>query len=141
MRVVTLNTSGNNAEDKYEKLKKGEITERIKIFEDACKEINIVFDEQALIDLGFSVDEIAYRKLKIITEALNQQWKADYKDGDQKKWVPWFKISPSGLVFRGTNYCCSNADAGYASRLCFPSEALAAYAGKTFTEIYSKFIV
>ncbi len=35
----------------------------------------------------------------------------DYRDGDQKKWLPWFNVlSPAGVSFNDTNYEYSNAN-------------------------------
>lgn len=117
------------------------ITDRIKNYEDACKELGIEpIDYDEMKDAGFTQDEILYRKIKTITQALNEGWKADWNDSDQYKWYPWFKMSSWGFVFGGTNYGCSFALAGYASRLCFKSDELATYAGKQFLQLYSDFI-
>jgi hypothetical protein len=121
--------------------KTANVTERVKTFGDACNELNINFDESNLKSLGFTSDEIALRKLKIITEALNEGWKANWKDSSQNKYIPFFKWFASGLAFGGTAYYYSGVMAGDASRLCFKTAALAEYAGKTFTKIYSQFIV
>jgi len=76
-----------------------------------------------------------------ITKALVQGWKADWNDSNQRKWYPWFRMSSGGFVF-GAMYCdYSNADAGHASRLCFPTEEMAEYAGRQFTEVYSRMIL
>ena len=55
----------------------------------------------------------------VITEALNEGWKADFKDGNQKKWLPWFNsTSPAGFSFHDTYYGNSNPNAGHAAHLC-----------------------
>lgn len=78
----------------------------------------------------------------IITKALVGDWKPDWNDWDQRKWYPWFDMQSSGaFVFLGTNCGYSNAAAGYASRLCFPTEEMAEYAGRQFTDVYSRIIL
>lgn len=116
------------------------ITERVKTYEDACAEMGETpIDEEAMLAAGFTEDEITYRKLKTITKALNEGWYPDWSDGNEKKWMPWFKAS-SGFAFCDTTYYDSYAHAGDASRLCFKTEALAEYAGRQFNDSYKKFI-
>jgi hypothetical protein len=119
------------------------VTERIKTYEDACKELGILpIKESVLASNGFTKDEIVYRKIKTITEALNEGWKPNWNDADQKKWIPWFRTNSSaGFVFSNTYYDYSIASAGCGLRLCFKSDELATYAGKQFTELYKEFIL
>ena len=117
------------------------ITDRIKSYLDACVELGEEpLCESKLKSLGFTDDEIDYRKLKTITKAYNEGWEADYNDPNQKKWVPWFVFSPSGVRFYGSGYDDSDASAGLAARLCFKDQETSDAAGKTFTELYAKFI-
>lgn len=76
-----------------------------------------------------------------ITKALVGSWKADWNDEDQRKYLPWFYMSSGGFVFDGAGYDCSDASAGDASRLCFPTSEMAEYAGRTFTDVYSRIIL
>lgn len=119
------------------------VTERIKTYEDACSELGITpIDESVLLSNGFTKDEIAYRKIKTITEALNEGWKPNWNNENQYKWTPYFyPNSSSGFVFRYAVYSDSLADAGDGLRLCFKSDELATYAGKQFTELYKEFIL
>ena len=120
----------------------GKVTDRVKTYEDACVETGeIPINEADLLKAGFTSDEIVYRKIKTITKALNEGWIADWKDGVQQKWIPWFMLSSAGFVFSATRYRCSYASAGYGSRLCFKSNELATYAGKQFTDLYKSFII
>lgn len=117
------------------------ITDRVKTYKDACAELGEEpVNEDKLKQLGFTDDEITYRKMKTVTEALNEGWKCDWNDSNQQKWYPWFKMSSGGFVFIVTFYAGSNAYAGNASRLCFKSGELATYAGKQFLQLYSDFI-
>jgi hypothetical protein len=83
-------------------------------------------------------------KAAVITEAINGEWKADWTDTDQWKYIPWFKVdkkAPSGFAFYDTYYWHTSAHAGFASRLCFESHAKAAHAGRMFTEIFAAIIM
>lgn len=119
------------------------VTERIKTYEDACAELGITpIDERTLLNNGFTKDEIAYRKIKTITEALNEGWKPDWNDEGQKKWIPWFHPnSSSDFIFYQTNYSYSFVYAGYASQLCLKSDELANYIGNQFLELYKEFML
>lgn len=121
------------------------VTDRIKTYEDACRELNKApINEAEMKKNGFTDDEIVYRKLKTITEALNDGWKPDMMDTNQKKWFPVFRIepsSPSGLVFDDSNYDCWYAMAADSSRLFFESEEKSDHAGTTFIALYAKFII
>jgi predicted CopG family antitoxin len=137
LKIIGISLNG-------ERLKLGKITDRIKTYEDACIELAITpIDEKEMLEKGFTSDEIIYRKIKTITEALNEDWEADWTNTDQKKWMPWYNVdgaSASGFVFGGSRFGYSGADAGSASRLCFKSEELADYAGKQFIDLYVNFI-
>jgi len=121
----------------------GKITNRIKTYEDACDELGIEpVDIQVMKSVGFTDDEITYRKIKTITEVLNEGWKPNWSNRDQKKWIPYFNtLSPSGFAFDDTYYCYTYPYAGNASRLCFQSEELAIYAGKQFLDIWKDLIL
>lgn len=74
------------------------ITERVKTFEDACRELGgehpfvMAFDSyldnvhDAHIE---DADIIAYLKLRIICAALNEGWKPQFTE-DEWRWYPWF---------------------------------------------------
>jgi hypothetical protein len=118
------------------------ITDRIKTYEDACRELGIADQlDVTLVELGFTPDEINLRKIKTITEALNEGWKPDWNNSEQYKYYPYFRMSSGGFVFGGAVYGSSAADAGAASRLCFKSSELAEYAGKQFLKLYSDYII
>ena len=77
-----------------------DITERIKTFEDACKELGNdhpfvrTYNEYARNmseENKNDVDVIAYLKLRIIVAALNEGWKPKFTD-DEYRWYPWFKL-------------------------------------------------
>ena len=78
------------------------VTERIKTFEDACRELGEEhpFVRQWASFVGSSFDEgvdkdnadlYAYYKLRIITAALNEGWQPKFTD-DEWRWYPWFYL-------------------------------------------------
>lgn len=116
----------------------GEITDRIKTFEDACEAFDLDSDDEIFSE--GSVDEIAYKKLKVIIEALREEWTPDWNDHNQYKWTPWFYMNEPGFRFGGAYFGLTSASTAGGSRLCFPSEKLATYAGKTFESLYKDFL-
>lgn len=146
-RLLYLNASENlkkSLESTFGKEVFQKITDRIKTYEDACKEIGETpINEKELLSLGMTQDEIVYRKLKTITKALNEGWIADVCNSDISRWYPYFapKGSPSSFAFDDSDYGSSDAYAGSGSRLCFKSEELSKYAGKQFLELWKEFIL
>ena len=65
----------------------------IKTFEDACKKLGIYSKNVYNSDLD-TIDEIAYKKLKIIFKAINNNWQPNWLDNDQYKYYPYFKANP-----------------------------------------------
>jgi hypothetical protein len=73
--------------DNEETKEKKPVTERVKTFEDACKEMGIDAEaiQQQWQDAGITmVDEVAYQKLRIITAALNEGWEPEFNDGEYR---------------------------------------------------------
>ncbi len=108
-----------------------------KAFKDACKKTG----HPEIIDLSSMPEKMrnqamAEYMLKVITEAGNDSWVADYNDGNQRKWMPWFEFSPSGARFRDSNFGYSSAGAGHAARLCFKDKATSDAAGKGLVDLY-----
>lgn len=117
----------------------------IKTFEDACKALGIKTTLPVVKGLPAKHAEaiVAHYKLVTITEALNEGWQPDWNNHNEWKYHPWFnvkasakKTSGSGLSFHGADYWVSLTYVG--SRLCFKSEELAEYAGKTFRKLYEQ---
>ena len=76
-----------------------EVRERIKTFEDACREIGI--DAEAWnrdkISLGLEPDVLAFLKLRIIVKALNEGWEPRFTE-DECRYYPWF------ILYTGEEY-------------------------------------
>lgn len=107
--------------------------DKIKTFEDACLVVGVKPEE--VIAPTDTIDEAAYKKLKIVAKSINQGWVPDWDNSDQPKWYPWFRLS-SGFGFSDAHYdyVCSYSSVG--SRLCFETEEQAEYAGTQFESLY-----
>ena len=154
------------------------VTERIKTFEDACNELGedhpmvSVYDalvtrangEQSLAE-WMGKDVVAFLKLRIITEALNEGWHPKFTE-DEYRYYPWFYIytkeeydnfseeekrrcvgrahnsayASGGLVYANANNASSNSGANDGARLVFSNRDLAEYAGKQFIDIWADFV-
>lgn len=78
------------------------VTERIKTFEDARRELGdsnpLVFHYDELTRTSQKVEEmpsasdiVAYLKLRIIVAALNEGWEPQFIEGE-RRWAPWFVL-------------------------------------------------
>ena len=143
-----------------------DVKERIKTFEDACREIGI--DAEAWsrdkISLGLEPDVLAFLKLRIIVKALNEGWEPQFIE-DEYRYYPWFILytgeeynkldeeEKSRVVCRsyyadalgGVSYAVASSDSSYAVayigvRLAFKTSELAAYCGRQFLDIWADFV-
>ena len=143
------------------------VTERVKTFEDAVRELG---EEHPLVKEwhlgdGLSADLEAYLKLRIIVAALNEGWKPKFTT-DEYRYFPWFVLyteeeynnlsdedksrvvqrsygissTLGGVAYVDAYYVSSHMDSGSGSRLAFKNSDLARYAGKQFIEIYADFV-
>ena len=119
----------------------GNIIDKVKTFEDACKVLGK--DTEKCLPVVDDMPEYAratvtFAKLVIIIEALNEGWKPNYDDGNERKWYPWFTgVSGRGLSLSYVVYVRSVTDVG--PRLVLKSEELARYAGTQFLEVYNEY--
>lgn len=80
-----------------ETFKSENVMDRIKTFEDACKELGNEhpfvksYEKYVNIARGEENDIIAYLKLRIICAALNEGWKPNF-DKEECRYFPWFYI-------------------------------------------------
>jgi hypothetical protein len=151
------------------------IMERVKTFEDAVK---VLGDNNASVNQYLFVvnwpemdetgkDLLAYLKLHIIAEALNEGWKPKF-DGEERRWYPYFYIytkeeydrldeddkkncrvvgraaaapACSAVSFVRLRHAWSWSGAAFGSRLAFRTEELAEYCGKQFIDIWMDFLI
>lgn len=150
------------------------ITERVKTFEDACRELGedqpfvLAYQNTNLRDPEVAEDNrdiLAYLKLRIIAAALNEGWKPQFTEYEER-WYPWFTLWTeeelseksdewkadrhlistgdysgdwAGFACARSYYAPSAANTYFGSRLCFKSEALATYCGKQFISLWADF--
>ena len=114
-----------------------EIIEKIKTYEDALQATGRpdVPDFSALPE-DMRKHFTALYKMVVIVEALNEGWKPDWNDSNERKCFPWFWMSPSSFAFDASCCGCGFADAGSGSRLKLKSDELAEYCGKQFVDIW-----
>lgn len=139
------------------------VTSRVRTFNDAIEELGEAHEAvKAYRDIEWKLgkehkDLLAYLKLRIITEALNEGWKPQFTGGE-RRWYAWYELltkeemdamsdkekeerrvvgraGVSAYAYGG--FVCAGAGSG--SRLAFKSEELAEYAGKQFAEIYADY--
>ena len=148
-----------------------DIKDKVKTFEDAVailgNDNQAVIDYYAIADKTCTEDILAFAKLRVIAEALNEGWKPKF-DGDECRYYPWFYIytkkeyeeldedekKECRVVGRSFNNANANGGVGYAiahyassyshsylgSRLAFKTRDLAEYCGKQFIDIWEKFL-
>lgn len=150
------------------------ITERVKTFEDACRELGadhpfvLAYQNTNLRDPEVAEenrDILAYMKLRIIAAALNEGWEPQFTE-DEERWYPWFTLWTeeelsemrdewkadrhlistgdysgdwAGFAYADSYDAPSYTNAGFGSRLCFKSGALATYCGKQFISLWADF--
>ena len=122
------------------------IQDRIKSYEDACRELGL--DPEDLPEVDNCEPEgqasiIAFYKLTIIARALNEGWKPNWKDSSEYKWFPWFtlELDAAGVGHSHTFFTASSATAYIGSRLCCKSDELATYFRKQFINLWNDFLL
>lgn len=75
-------------------------------------------------------------KMYVIVEALNEGWIPDWNNYDERKFHPWFYMSPSSFAFHVSFYDLVFAFAGSGSRLKLRTEGLAKYCAEQFPDIW-----
>jgi hypothetical protein len=126
------------------------IIEKIKSFEDACAVLSI---EPNLPVVSGLVEKhkksiIAFYKLCIIIQALNEGWEPDWKNLNQNKYYNYFLVGGSAFYGANAGFVGSySADspatttAAFGSRLCFKSKKLAEYVRINFIELYKDYLL
>lgn len=128
--------------------KSKDITERIKTFEDACKELGsdhplvLAYQNTNLRDAEVANDNkdiIAYMKLRIIVAALNEGWEPQFIPGEYR-WFPYFVLytkdeidemnekTRAGVVYRSYYYANAYGGVSYANS-CYDSASVDANIG------------
>ena len=144
-----------------------DIKERVKTFDDAVailgNDNQAVIDYYAIADKTCTEDILAFAKLRVIAEALNEGWKPKF-DGDEYRYYPWFYVyteeeyeeldedkkkacrvvgrsvsyshAISGLVYAYADFASPVSYPYKGSRLAFKTRELGEYCGKQFIDIW-----
>lgn len=147
------------------------VTERIKTFHDAYCELGnehpfvISYEQYVNTASGTEADVIAFLKLRIIAEALNEGWHPKFTE-DEYRYYPCFILytkeeydnfseeekrrcvgravvnaaASGGLVCLGAFGVSSGSSPNVGVRLAFSTRELAEYAGKQFIDIWADFV-
>lgn len=99
----------------------------IKSYSDVCDYLGLPYDDNVS-----NID-----KIEFIIRVINNGWKPDFKDINQKKWYAFFTINDDGVSkFWGVDY-----DLNFFRFLPFTqyieTEEKAEYFGKTFSDLYN----
>ena len=148
-----------------------DIKDKVKTFDDAVailgNDNQAVIDYYAIADKTCTEDILAFAKLRVIAEALNEGWKPKF-DGDECRYYPWFYIytkkeyeeldedekkdcrvvrrsfsysdTDGGVAYVDAENDSSYAYSYYGSRLAFKTRELAEYCGKQFIDVWEKFM-
>lgn len=114
-----------------------------KYFEQACKELGIT---NALPDVSMLPERdqkaiLAYYKLSVIIQWVNEGWEPNWQDWDERKYYPWFNAFPGGLGYSYTYYTDSNTTENLGSRLCFKTRRLAREWGQKLLPLYEDYLL
>ena len=126
---------------KSEKQDKRSIIERIKTFDDACREAGTTEEEfNKRWKKILPNDTFNYEKLKLIISVINEKWLPDWDNTSERKWYPWFEARPGGFGFSASGCALWIASTDCGSPLCLQTEEKANYVGKQFEDIYNEFL-
>lgn len=126
--------------------------QEITTVEEAFKRQKDQVDLAMLPDLSilpekFSRGMMALLKLQLIIHAVNNddpavpEWKADYNNGNQYKWFPWYRggdSSGAGFRFHDTRYGWSTTFTTGGARLALKDEERAEHMNKYFQDLYKE---
>lgn len=145
------------------------VTERIKTVEDALRALGTPEEEIQGFFKKFEIfgkDVVAYMKLRVIAEALNEGWKPKFTT-DEYRYYPWFYLytkeeienmdederkqlwlfgggsnsgSGCGLASADSGYAWSYSHSHISARLAVKTDELAVYFGKQFIDIWADYV-
>jgi hypothetical protein len=126
-------------EDTYSKeFFAGDITDRIKTFEDAC-EYNNTNPKASRFVVG-TRNQIYQERVAEIVKALNEGWVPNYDNSSEYKYSPIFYLNAPGFRFDGSDYVCSDTYSAGGSRFALKSMKLSNYAGTQFVKEYEMWL-
>ena len=115
----------------------------IKTPEDAFKRCGL--DPAVMPDLSKLPERFSFLTivfiLAVICEAVNNGWKSDYSNHEQRKYFPWPWVSSSGLDFSGSDYVYDSACADVGFPLVLESSEKAIYVLEQFPELWKHWLL
>ena len=138
------------------------IMERVKTFDDAVtilgNDNQEVIDYYAIADKTCTEDILAFAKLRVIAEALNEGWKPKF-DGDECRYYPWFYIytkeeyeeldedekKKCRVVGRSNSSAYAHHASSYlstrsGSQIAFKTRELSEYCAEQFIDIWADYL-
>ena len=107
-------------------------------FKDACDVLGIT--EYDILKPNYDTKIQAFIKLSTVIEALNEGWKPDYNDDNQKKYYNWFKMENGLFVFYATHSYLSGS-MSVPSALYLKDVETAIYCKDNFFELYKEYYI
>lgn len=123
---------------------KQQLAERLTSLEDAYKETgrptvdSSVYPEDLQINRAAGYNAIVLVEAARKIERENGSGEIDWSNPNQRKYIPWFIMSPASFAFDCPNFGFSYACAGSGSRLWLLTEAASDYLAETFPGIWEK---
>lgn len=122
---------------------------QIKTFAEACKKLKVkttTLPDVSMLPEKHQKAIVAFYKLTLIAEVLNEGWQPDWSNNNEYKYQPYFgvkatKKNKGGTGFSGVGYVVWDSVTSVGSRLCFKNSELAIYAGEQFSSIYKDFLL
>jgi hypothetical protein len=106
----------------------------------------IPLDQFNFLPEKFRKQIIAFYKLLIVVEVLNEKWIPDWTNYSEYKYYPWFEFEKDATSQAGVaaRYSFSGFDIALSfivSRLCFKNRELAIYASTQFIDLYNDYLL
>lgn len=117
---------------------------RVKDYIDACRVLGIEpYDEERLKSMGIDEADIAYLKMTVIVDALNEGWKPDVCNNDVRRWRPLFSVhnGMESFTVEETFPESGVVDVNSGVRLALKSEELADYCATQFRDIWKTMLI
>src|SRR3989339_137308 len=91
------------------------------LYNKACEKLKIL---TMLPDVSFLPDRnqkaiIAFYKLSVIIQYVNEDWEPNWEDSSELKYYPWFDMRSAGLGCSATYSPASATNASIGSPVCF----------------------
>jgi hypothetical protein len=131
---MTKKTSTKTAEFDFRSIQKPE---------DAFKRLGM--DPAVMPDLSKLPERFGFLAvvfiLAVICEAVNDKWKADYSNHNQRKYFPWGLVSSVGLDFSHSYYYCGFAAAAVGFPLVLENPEKAKYVFEQFPDLWKAWLL